>query len=167
VGVYRIVTFLGATSVTIYAPGASAEAGVPWQEIPVPPYIQEARVALKHSDGSPANLATGALQRFRVVRAGFHRPEVYRMRGWYSTSPSEYVLEGQHYGYGNSATGEWRDLFTPGMVGLPISVSESSNPVNDGEFIITRYNNSGRVAINGGTVDETNPVQKVNFLRAP
>jgi len=165
-GVYKVTEFVSATSVKIRHSGAVVEVGAPWREIPVPPYLQEDKVALKLRDGSPANLSVGTLQRFRVTRAGFHRPEVHRMRSWDNTT--EYVLEGKHYGYGNSITGEWRDLFTPGMVGWPVNVSESSNPTNDGKFVITRYINSGRVVINSASVvSEVNPVQKVNFLGGP
>jgi hypothetical protein len=168
VGVYKIIEYVSPTSVLIRHPGALVDSGMSWREMPRPPYFQEGRIALKHEDGSPANLLTGSSQKFRVVRAGFHRSEVYRLRYWYNASPLGHILEGRHYGYGNSLDGEWRDLFTPGMVGLPISVNESINPANNGEFIITEYINSGRVAISSSsTTSESSRGQRVNFRRAP
>lgn len=167
-GVFKITGYVSPSSVRVRGVTFSAVGGVLWREFPSPPYISEDRLALKSGDGSVPNLAAGSAQRFRIVRSGFHRPEIYSMRYWYSAAPLGYVLEGRNYGFGNSVDGEWRDLFTPGMVGLPISVSESINPANDGGYIITRYINSGRVTIDSSSlVSEASRGQKVNFRRSP
>jgi hypothetical protein len=166
-GVYRIVSFLSATSVTIRHPAAIPESGVSWAERPRAYSFVEDEVTLKNFDGTFAILSPGAAQRFRVVRPFLHRPEVERMRYLFV---SEHVIQGA-YGaaYGIGLSSEWRDIFTPGMVGLPVRVSDSLDPVNNGEFIITKYINTGRVAIdNPSVVSEPAPgSQRINFLRAP
>ena len=169
-GVYKIVSYISPTSVTIRHPGALVEVGVLWLEHPRPPYILEDKVALKNPDGTPALLAVGAVQSFRVIRPFFHKPVLERMRFFYNASPSEHILQaGYVSALGIGFSSEWRDVFTPGMVGLPLNVNESANPINDGDFIITSYINSGRVVIdNPSTTSEPSPGgQKVNFLRSP
>lgn len=167
-GVYRVVSWLSPTSVTIRHSGAIVESGVPWVERPRAYYFGNEDVTLKNFDGTPALLSPGADQRFRVVRPFLHRPEIERVQ--YLFSAPEHLLQAAYDAdYGIGLASEWRDVFTPGMVGLPVRVSDASDPSNNGEFIITRYINSGRVAIdNPSVVSESSPgSQRVNFLRAP
>lgn len=169
-GVFKIVEFIDPTSVKIRCSTALVEAGVAWRETPRAPFIQEDRVALKNADGSYATLSASSGQRFRVVRPFFHRAVVNKARYFYNSAPSEAILQVEYNDdHGIGLSSEWRDIFTPGMVGLPISISESDDPANDGEFIITRYINSGRVVIdNPSTASEPSPGnQRINFLRSP
>jgi len=166
-GFFKILQFVDATSVRVRNVPFSG-AGVEWRETPRPPYISETQVALKNLDGTPASIGSGGPKRFRVVRAGAFKAEIQKLRYWYCSAPLEHVLEGRHYGFGNSVDGEWRDLFTPGMVGMSINLSESLLPTNDGKFLITKYYNSGRVGIEStSTSDEFTRGQRGNIRRAP
>jgi hypothetical protein len=56
------------------------------------------------------------------------------------------------------------DIFTPGMVGLFVEVSNSDKPANNGRVQITSYINSGRVAINSlSTASDAVPQAVINM----
>jgi len=169
-GIYRIVAYNSTYVVKVWHPSAVLETGVDWLEKPVAPYLEEDRVLLRNTDGSELALTSASGQRFRVVRPFLHKRRMERMRFYYSASPAGYIMEaGYGTAYGIGLSSEWRDVFTPGMVGLTVNVSDSNDPSNDGKFLITEYINSGRVKIDSvSTTSEPSPGgQKIDFLRAP
>jgi len=167
-GTYFISQYVSATSVKIRTATAVLQTSVQWREVPRAPYISATQVGLKNDFGAPSVLSALAGQSFRVTRPFMHKAEVYNVQVAYSNITTEMVLQGTYASAaGIGASGDCRDLFTPGMVGLTVNISESSVVAHDGAWMITRYINSGRVMANvGGTTDDTG-TDKLNFLGAP
>jgi hypothetical protein len=163
IGNYKILSYLSATSVTIRHPAAMVEIGVSWRERPRAPYITEASVALKDIDGVPVVLPAGSGQYFRVIRPFLHRAVIDQARTFYDVGISDKMLQaGYTTAAGIGLIGEWRDVFTPGMVGTIMSVTESQQVSNDGKRLSIGYVNSGRMVVDTpGTNSDTSDGSRI------
>lgn len=157
IGNYKIVSYVSPTSVTIYHPAAMVQVGTQWRERPRAPYLTETTVALKDIAGDPVVLPAGTAQTFRVIRPFLHRVQVENARTIYDVGLADKVLQaGYTSAAGIGLLGEWRDVFTPGLVGSHIFVTDSQQPSNDGPVLVTSYVNSGRVVVDtSGTNSDT------------
>lgn len=121
---------------------------------PSPPFITDTQVRLKNLDGSPVNINIDA-DPFYV-----YRPDM-------SPGLIKKVLRG--YGvYGSILRTEDNEInclaFAPSMVGMMVNVSESGNPVNDGEMMITSIVSPNLAATDSpSTTGEFDYVSKVRF----
>jgi hypothetical protein len=121
------------------------EALTPYDSGPpvVPPLFSETQVTLLWPDGTAPVLAPLSDQSFRVIRLSAQPGVVYGGKSVYNMVDFQMELEVL-----DPNTGDPLEVFTPGMVGTTIEVSNSQNPVNDGLHMITGYLNSGRVILN-------------------
>ena len=132
-------------------------------ELLTPPstYISETQVALLNLDGTVAVLSTLSNQVFRVIRPIMSERRVVRARSIYNAGGLRMELEVPDQ---LSASDFPFDIFTPGMVGTAVSVSNSVAAVNDGIFQITQYLEPGRVVINNpGTTSDAFAISVVTF----
>jgi hypothetical protein len=107
----------------------------------VPPSISETQVRLVNKDGSTPSFTALSSQGFRVARPVL-RPRAV-CGGSTVGSPGAYYLLFDEAG----ASNEPLDVFTPDMVGSYVNVARSSNPTNDGRFLVTSYSNAGKAFI--------------------
>ena len=164
-GAYKITSYSDPNQVGFSNPRGTTGVAVigDWFVEAEAPYISDTQVALKNWDGTPAVLSSGTDQAFRVVHPAMYPGIVYGAKSIFNAVDGWIELEVYDLG-----TGDPRDVFTPGMVGLTISVSESDNPVNDGIHLITGYINSGRVILDSSSItSDTAAVSKINFMGAP
>jgi hypothetical protein len=113
------------------------------------PSITETAVKLKNLDGSAASLSTLSSQSFRVIRPSQVPTFVRNAQSIYNGGQTRMELAVEE------SSNPVFDVFTPGMVGKLVSVSESENTANDGVFLITQYLSNGRVVIdNAGTTSD-------------
>jgi hypothetical protein len=117
------------------------DALTPLPTLPSPPVISETQVRLKNLDGSTPTLTTWGNE-FYVIRPVMQKRVISPGR-WISGSSALHVAD---VADGNREF----FVFTPGMIGMRINVSNSQNPANDGNFVITGY-------IGPGTVTTDNP----------
>lgn len=166
-GTYRIVAYVDTSNIEIRNSSASgADSGNPsieWELVPIAPYIEEDQVFLKDLNGDEALLNYNASALFRVVRPSMTPTEVYDVQSIYNGTSGEmelFVLD--------PGTGDPKDIFTPGMVGLTVSVSGSEHPGNDGNFLITAYHHAGKVSVNNPSLtSDATAIATLNFMRAP
>jgi len=115
----------------------------------VSPSILQASVKLKNLDGTAASLASLSSQAFRIIRPSQVPTFVRNAQSIFNVGQTrmELVVE--------EAGNPVFDIFTPGMVGKLVSVTESENTANNGVFLITQYLTNGRVVIdNGGSTSD-------------
>jgi hypothetical protein len=164
-GAYKILTVPGASSLTFDNPrGATGVvAAGDWYIAPEPPYITESSLAVKNHDGTPASMLVGTGQYFRVIKPEMCPGIVYGGKSVYNSGDTRMELEALDLG-----TLDPLDVFTPGMVGEIVNVSNSDNPVNDGAFLITEYLHAGKVVTDSAsTTSDTAAGAKISFMEAP
>lgn len=164
-GAYKILSVTGANDLTFENPRGTSGTTVPgdWHVAPVAPFITETSMAVKNLDGTVPSLQAGTGQYFRVIRPNMKPLVVFGAKSVYNAGDTRMELEVMDLG-----TSDPRDVFTPGMVGRAVNVSESDNPVNDGEFFITEYLNAGRVVIDSASISTDSAASaKVDFAGAP
>jgi hypothetical protein len=144
-GVYTILTVPSSDEVEWF-PGVpqGSDSGNPslqWAILPLPSYIEDTKLALCDIDGDPVVLTdqTGVL--YRIIKPDLHDGIVQNAQTFH-LGGGEVEVRVQ-----DSVSGEYFDVFTPGMVGGPISIANSYDPANDGDFTIMSYNGPGRVTI--------------------
>lgn len=127
-------------------------------ELSTPPstYISATQVALLDLDGSVATFTTTTGQAFRVIRPIMASKRIEGGRSIYTGSQVELEVPDP-----NLLTSFPFDVFTPGMVGQNVEVSNSDQSVNDGVFQITAYLNSSRVVINSSSTTSDSVSQAV------
>jgi hypothetical protein len=164
-GAYLISSISGPHTALFLNPRGTTGSITPgdWYVAPVSPFISETQVALKNYDGTLAVLQTVSNQQFRVVKSEMSSGTVYQCQSVYNVVEGRMELEVYDQGLADP-----RDVFTPGMVGLTIQVSESDHSINDGSFLIVGYLNSGRVVTDStSTTSDTDPVSKISFVGVP
>lgn len=166
-GTYRITAYVDTSNIQIRNSAAlGADSGNPsieWELVPIAPFIEEDQVFLRDLDGNEAALNANASALFRVVRPTMSPIEVYDVQSIYNGTSGDIELFALDPG-----TGDPKDVFTPGMVGMSVSVSGSENPINDGIFLITEYHHAGKVTIdNPSSVSDATAVATLSFARAP
>ncbi len=131
-------------------------------ELNTPPasFISATRVALVNTDGTIPVFTSVTSQSFRIIRPLMQSKVVPGGRSIFNSGPSQIELEVL-----DPVTGDEFDVFTPGMVGTIVSVSNSQNPVNDGDFLITQYLGPGKVATDSASVTSDTGAQSVVHLR--
>jgi hypothetical protein len=160
-GTYRILSYISPTSVTIYNPSyTGSESGRSWREQPRGAFISESLVQLKLADGSLAVLTPASGLTARAVCPFLQRGLIYGASSRYNAGLSRMELWAQDWGLSRD-----RDVFTPGMVGVYVSVSDSQNPVNDGVFFITDYVSPGKVVIDSTSVtSDSSNISTLKFV---
>jgi hypothetical protein len=104
-------------------------------------WITETQIQLVMMDGNAPIFATDSGVRFRVVRPALAAFRIENARSVYNGGAArmEIVVQDPNTPFAPF------DVFTPNHVGLLISVSESDDPTNDCDFLITEYIHSGKV----------------------
>jgi hypothetical protein len=120
----------------------------------VPPLFTDTQVKLVNIDGSPLSFQPLTNQSFRVIRPLMQSGTI--QGGTIAIGPYAGTAKGAQSIFTGSRIelevvdpilGQPLDVFTPGMVGTVVGVSNSENPTNDGEFLILGYLNPGRVIL--------------------
>lgn len=127
-------------------------------ELPTPPvtFISETQLAVLNLDGSVPTLVAGpSPQYFRIIRPSM-APR--RIEGaWSRYNGTSFQME-LLVPDPDLTTSNPFDIFTPAMVGGVVNVTNSEDPVNDGDFFILVYLGPGKVAINSGSsTDDASP----------
>jgi hypothetical protein len=133
-----------------------------------PPLFSATQVKLLLLDGSVASFSALTNQTYRVIRP-MMQDEVIEGGTILSGTPrggrSFYTGSQLELRVRDPLLGHALDVFTPGMVGTLVGVSNSQNSANDGSFMIIGYIDSGTVVLNSGsTTSDTTPGSKINFL---
>lgn len=105
-----------------------------------PPLIEETRVRLLNLDGSTPSFSDATGVTFFVVRPSLQN-RVLSVGCRCRKYPSGIQLQSQDTADGYR---QWFS-FTRGMIGSMVNVSNSQNPANDGDFMVTDYTGPGLV----------------------
>ena len=122
-----------------------------------PPYITDTTMVLRDLDGALATVTDVVGQTYWVMDPRQRRASIDGAKSVYTGSRIELeVLD-------PSTAAEFH-LFTPGMVGTIIEVSNSDDSSNDGKFLITEYLSPGKVALDSAsTTSDTTAQATIHF----
>lgn len=122
-------------------------------------YITATQVALKNIDGTvPSFVVVGPPQYFRVIRPKVQKKAIFGIKSYWNTTTTKLTLQAR------DTSGDPRDVFTPGMVGLVVEVANSDNPANDGHFVIVEYVDSGHVVTDSASGVSDTTAQATIYL---
>jgi hypothetical protein len=123
-----------------------------------PPYVTDSAMSLLCLDGlTPAVVADATDQDYWILDPRQRVASIDGAKSVYTGSRIELeVLD--------PVTGVEFHLFTPGMVGTLIWVSNSDQAVNDGEFLITEYLSPGKVALDSTSTTSDTAAQSTVYF---
>jgi len=124
------------------------------------PRISETEVALKNLDGTTPTISVASSMSFRVIRYNMMDKVIEGAKSIDNGGTAEiHVLDPE--------TGDDLDVFTPGLVGTIVNVSNSDETGNDGNFLITAYVSPGVVQTNGTVSTDDTDAVAVLHLNSP
>ena len=122
------------------------------------PSITETAVKLKTLEGVAASLSALGSQDFRIIRPSQVPIFTRNAQSIYNGGLARMELAVEESG--NPVF----DVFTPGMIGKLVSVTESEHAANNGVFLITQYLSSGRVVTdNASTTSDASADAKIQL----
>lgn len=116
-----------------------------------PPYLTDTTVALRDLNGDLATVTDLTGQDYWVLDPRQRPAFISGAKSVYTGSRIELELL-------DPSTGVEFHLFTPGMVGTTIEVSNSDNVLNDGKHLITEYISPGKVALDSASTS-SDPIE--------
>ncbi len=122
-----------------------------------PPYITDTTVVLRDLNGDLATLTDDTDQEYWVLDPRQRPASVDGAKSVYTGSRIELEVK-------DPSTAIEFHLFTPGMEGTVIDVSNSDDSSNDGKFLITEYISPGKVALDSAsTTSDTTAQATIHF----